>query len=230
MMRNGSTQMTFEERRKYTRAGKRKKRPGPKPGARPNVRHRTRAELKKWNPIHVTLRGVQGLPSFRTQVIYPAFERAVRTTRREDFRIVEFSIQRDHVHLVVEADDAGALARGMKSFTVRANRLYNAAHGRMRGRVWSDRYHRHDLKTPFEVRRALVYCLQNIKKHNAVAEGVRSIDPCSSARWFTGWNATRTFLTEDGDRPSEVPRTLLLRTLWKKHGLVDPTERPLPKR
>ena len=54
-------------------------------------------------------------------------------------------MQDDHLHLIVEAGDKGALARGMKSFSVRANRLLNAALGRGRGRVWGDRYHRRDL-------------------------------------------------------------------------------------
>jgi len=129
-------QMTFEERRRLTRAGKKKKRPGPKPGSFPNVRHRTRAVHKYWNPLHVTMRAVRGLPSFRAQTLFAAFERAVRRTRRDDFRVVEFSVQDDHLHLIVEADDNIALERGMKSFSVRANRLFNAAHGRGRGRVW----------------------------------------------------------------------------------------------
>ena len=54
----------------------------------------------------------------------------------------------NHLHLLVEADDNDALAGGMKSFTVRANCLFNAASGRRRGRVWAGRYHRTDLKTP----------------------------------------------------------------------------------
>src|SRR5919201_6619933 len=120
-------QMTFEERRRFTRAGKPKKRPGPKPAEFADVRHRTRAVHKYWNPLHVTMRAKRGLPSFRTQTLHGAFEQAVRRTRRDDFRVVEFSIQDDHLHLIVEADDADALARGMKSFSVRANRLFNAA-------------------------------------------------------------------------------------------------------
>ena len=151
-------QLTFEQR--PTRAGKKRQLLGRKPGPRPNVRHRERAEHKYWNPLHVTLRAVRGLPSFRLPTLYAAFERAVRGTRREDFRIVEFSVQSDHVHMIVEADDNAALTRGMKSFTVRANRLFNAAHGRGRGRVWADRYHRRDLESPSQVRKALVYCLK----------------------------------------------------------------------
>jgi len=221
-------QMSFEDRRKWTLAGVRKKRPGPKPRERANVRHRTRRVHKYWNPLHVTMRAVKGLPSFRAQTLYVAFEDAVRTTRRKDFRVVEYSIQDDHLHLIVEADDKDALARGMKSFSVRANRLFNAAHGRGRGRVWGDRYHRRDLTSAKQVRNAIVYCLQNYKKHHGVSSGVRRIDPCSSARWFRGWNATRdpTAVVADGSRPSAEPSTVLLRTAWQKHGLIDPGETP----
>ncbi len=218
-------QMTFEDRRKLTRAGVEKKRPGPKAREFPNVRHRTRARHKYWNPLHVTMRAIRGLPSFRAQTLYIAFERAVRRTSRKDFRVVEYSVQDDHLHLIVEADDNDALARGMKSFSVRANRLFNAAHGRGRGRVWGDRYHRRDLTSARQVRNALVYCLQNYKKHHGVKSGVRRIDPCSSARWFTGWNAVRQ-AGDDGPRPSEVARTVLLRSAWQSHGLIDPGERP----
>ena len=71
-----------------------------------------------------------------------------------------------------------------------------------------------------------MYCLQNYEKHYGVGNGVRRIDPCSSARWFTGWNAVREHRAQDGPRPSEVPRTVLLRTAWQMHGLIDPGERP----
>jgi REP element-mobilizing transposase RayT len=217
-------QITFEERRRLTRDGRPKRRPGPKPGLRPGVRHRTREGHKYWNPLHVTMRAVRGVPSFRAQMLYRAFERAVRTTRGGDFRIVELSVQDDHLHLIVEAEDKKALERGMKSFSVRANRLFNAAHGRGRGRVWGDRYHRRDLTNARQVRNALVYCLANYKKHQGVTSGAPRIDPCSSARWFTGWTAIRRH--DDGPRPTEEPRTVLLGRAWHKHGFIHPGERP----
>ena len=218
-------QLTFEDRRRLTRGGKAKQRPGPKPGVRPNLRHRARPVHKYWNPLHVTMRAVRGLPTFRAQILYAAFERAVRTTCRGDFRIVEFSVQDDHLHLIVEAGDGDALARGMKSFSVRANRLVNAALGRGRGRVWGDRYHRRDLTNARQVRNALVYCLANYKKHQRVTSGAPRIDPCSSARWFEGWTAIRAH--DDGPRPTANARTVLLRTAWQKHGLIHPGERPV---
>src|SRR3954468_10600769 len=217
-------QLSFEDRRRLTLAGKKKKRPGPKPSLFPNVRHRARGVHKYWNPLHVTMRALRGLPSFRAQTLYDAFDRAVRRTRREDFRIVEFSVQDNHLHLIVEADDKDALARGMKSFSVRANRLFNAALGRGRGRVWGDRYHRRDLTSAQQVRNALVYCLANYKRHYRVTSGAPRIDPCSSARWFQGWTAIRQH--DDGPRPSAVALTVLLKRAWQKHGLIHPGERP----
>ena len=171
------------------------------------------------------MRAIAGLPSFRAQRLYQAFERTFRDTRRPDFHIVEYSVQDNHVHMIVEADSRDALARGMKSFSVRANRLFNAAMGRGRGRVWGDRYHRRDLKSPRQVRNALVYCLNNYKKDLGISRGERRIDPCSSARWFFGWRERRS--AEDGERPTEPPKTFLLTTLWwQKHGLIDPRETP----
>ena len=112
----------------------------------------------------------------------------------------------------------------MKSFAVRANRLFNAALGRGRGRVWDDRYHRRDLTSPRQVRHAIVYCLGNYKKHQNVTSGAPRIDPCSSARWFQGWSMIRT--QDDGPRPTAEARTVLLREKWQKHGFIHPGERP----
>ena len=235
-------QLSFADLAARRRGRRGRKRPGPKPGPRPAVRHRTRPVHKHWHPLHVTLRAVPGLPSFRAQMLYKALDRALRRTRREDFRIVEFSVQDNHVHLIVEADDNDALARGMKSFSVRANRLFNIASGRKRGRVWGDRYHRVDLTSPRQVRNALVYCLNNRKKHANVGRGTTTIDLCSSALWFDGWTTsrardgtTRDAPTHDStdrargpslSRPTELARTYLLRTGWHRHGFIHPGEFP----
>lgn len=224
--RRAPVQLTFADRWSAGRArdGQPRQKPGRRAGPRPNVRHRVRPTHKYWNPLHITLRAVRGLPSFRRELLYKAFEDALRRTRREDFRIVEFSVQDNHVHLIVEADDNDALARGMKSFSVRANRLLNAALGRGRGRVWGDRYHRRDLTGARQVRNALVYCINNYKKHFRVLDGRPRIDPFSSARWFEGWTALRS--ADDGERPTPTARTVLLARAWQKHGFIHPGEAP----
>jgi hypothetical protein len=66
--------------------------------------------------------------------------------------------------LLVEAEDARSLSRGMNGLGVRVARRLNRVLGR-RGKLLDDRYHGHILRTPTEVRRARSYLLLNARKH-----------------------------------------------------------------
>jgi len=213
--------LSFKDR--LRKDGLPRKKMGRPVGKNPSIRHSTRPVHSRAHPMHVTLRAKRGLPSFRRQTLFAAFEKAFRTTRREDFRIVEYSVQDNHVHLIVEASDKDALSRGMKSFTVRANRLFNVAWGRKRGQVWGDRYHRRDLTSPRSVRNALVYCLNNHRKHTPSTRAKPELDHCSSGAWFEGW-VEAPFV--ESERPTPRARTWLLSTGWRKRGRVHLTERP----
>lgn len=167
---------------------------GRKPkGERPEVRHGRRAPLRARYPVHVTTRLVRGAGHLRRSRAYAEIRKALVAAReRLGARIVHFSVQADHIHLLVEAVDQVALGRAMKGFGVRVARKLNKLTGRS-GRVIADRYHARYLRTPTEVRRALVYVLQNGVKHSRdegrIARGVSMwIDPHSSAAFFTGWH------------------------------------------
>jgi putative transposase len=136
------------------------------------------------------------------------------------FRLLHFSVQADHLHLLVEAEGGAALARGCQGLAVRVAKSVNQLLGR-RGAVWGDRYHARRLATPAEVRRALVYVLQNWRKHVA---GARGLDPRSSAAWFEGWRMP--VPARAGPSPVRVPRTWLARIGWLRHGRIDVTEEP----
>jgi hypothetical protein len=138
-------------------------------------------------------------------------------------------VQVDHVHLIVEADDKIALSRGLRGATIRLARAVNRAAHR-RGKVWGDRYHSRALRTPREVRAALVYVLQNWKKHVTHAKG---LDPCSSASSFAGWKRRSSLDRSDHARagplelvPLEPAATWLLAKGWQRYGLVDVSEAP----
>jgi len=90
-----------------------------------------------------------------------------------------------------------------------------------RGAVWSDRYHSRALKTPREVRNALIYVLANFRKHRGAGCG---LDPCSSALWFDGWrNPT---VRASGQPPVVRARTWLGAVGWRRHGLLGMDEQP----
>jgi hypothetical protein len=140
---------------------------------------------------------------------------------------VHFSLQRDHVHLLVEADGPQALGRGMKSIGARLARAVHRVFGR-RGAVLAERFHHRVIRTPREMRNALVYVLQNVRKHAhgpaGGARASRAIDPASSGAWFDGWK--RRTEVDAGPRPVAAARSWLLRIGWTRHGLIDPSEAP----
>ena len=198
--------------------GGRREGAGRKAAQRPNVEHYRRPDLVWSCPVHATLRRAKGLPSLRNELLRRVVREvidATRNARPDVFRIVEYSIQADHVHLIVEAEGKRELSSGMRSFAIRVARRVNDVLRRARGRVWGDRYHRHDLPSPTEVRRALVYVLSNHLKHDDEPD-LALLDPCSSGPWFRGWMHTREPARDPP--PVAAPVTWLLREGWHRYG------------
>ena len=67
--------------------------------------------------------------------------------KRDGFRVVHFSVQHNHVHLIVEADSRRALSDGLRARFARVARELNIVMG-VRGQRFGDRYHEHVLATP----------------------------------------------------------------------------------
>jgi REP element-mobilizing transposase RayT len=189
------------------------------------VWHRGRAEHLARHPVHLTFRARAGLPSLRTRrLLAVVLEVITAVAHRLDCRIVHFSVQDDHVHLIVEADDERALSAGARGFSIRVAKALNRALGR-RGPVWDSRYHRRDLTTPTETRWALLYVLANWLEDHPDARG---LDPCSSAAWFDGWQQRARIATPPGPPPVAPAHVWLLTTGWQKAGPLSVRARPRP--
>ena len=228
------------------RGGKRRG-AGRKPkGERAGVSHAKRPELRARYPVLVTIRLREGLPSLRYDADHEVVRGALADSARETFQVVHYTLISNHAHMLIEAKDELALSRGMNSLSVRLVRrlkkLWASAGTPVEGRVLADRYHARILRTPREVRNALVYLLQNGRKHDAWR--LARPDPYSSASSFDGWllGASRSELgNEHGCRyrgrsvaesnPPLPPwvaraRTWLLAVGWRRHGLIRLTETP----
>jgi len=166
----------------------------------------------------------------REQGLFLALRRALARTARSWFRVVQFSVQADHIHMLVEANDKLALSRGIAGLAVRLARSLNGALGR-RGGVWAERFHARALRTPREVRIALIYVLKNRRKDGSRGRTSDSgwFDPCSSAWWFDGWLRPPRAppLGPVDASPVRAPETWLARTGWKRHGLIRDDEGPM---
>jgi len=133
-------------------------RPGagrPRSGPRPSEPHKRRPALARRHPVEIIARVVPAVGGLRRRRAYRAIRRAVRTSLgRIDFRIVDLEVRRAVVVLIVEADHAEALARGVQGFEIAAARYLNGA-CRRRGVVFPDRYRARILRTRRAVRRAV---------------------------------------------------------------------------
>jgi REP element-mobilizing transposase RayT len=168
--------------------------------------------------VHVTLKVMAGLPSLRRGRAHAVVVAAFAAMReRANFRLVHYSVQSNHVHLVCEARDRGELARGLQSLAIRIAKRLNRQWKRA-GKLFADRYHDRILRTPREVRNALAYVLNNAAKHG-VALPRGEPDPCSSGRWFDGWRGRGNLEPSSG--PLARARTWLLALGWRRHGRIE---------
>src|SRR5262245_44161165 len=193
----------------------------PRPGRR-RVAHRARVLHDTRLPVHVTMRTAAAIPSLRGPAIFDTVRRALAASSHDGFRLIHFSVQTDHLHLLVEADRRDGIAHGCQGLAIRLAKAVNRLLGR-RGTMWADRYHSRALGTPREFRNALVYVLNNWRKHVPEARG---LDARSSASWFGGWSTAPP--RPVGSSPVASPRTWLARRGWLRHGRIDSDEGPRP--
>jgi hypothetical protein len=226
--------------------GGRREGAGRRPGTIRITPHARRPKLASRFPVHVTLRVEDALPSLRTPALCRVLERCFAAGREgEGFRLVHYSVQRHHLHLLVEAANAGRLTAGIRGLSIRVARSLNGALCR-RGRVFADRYFARILRSPRQVHHVLRYVLLNARKHSLQRrsgmqrrDGVQRksgvqrqrvfdrtwIDPCSSGQYFDGWRSIPPALPGRGATVA-APRSWLLRIGWRRHGLIQPHDTP----
>ena len=176
-----------------------------------SVPHRPRPEHNPRHPVHITLRARKAIPYFDTH--------RVRRHRDSDGDSLHLDIPNrgvlragHYVHAIVESDDKRALGLGVAGLRIRSAKALNRVFDRT-GPVWSGKYHARELATPRATRTAIVYVLQNWKKH---IRGVAGIDPCSSGPWFDGWKEAQSRRATPS--PAARPRTWLATRGWRERG------------
>ena len=172
---------------------------------------------------------VPGLRRLRTFKLVAVLRQAFsRGCRKDGFRICQFSVQGNHIHMICEARDALRLARGVQGWSVMIARGVNRMLRRS-GKVFADRYHARYIKTPRQMRATLCYVLNNARRHGEpLSARWNGVDPFSSAWWFDGWkhDAWRQGVSPPPEKTVAAARSWLLTTGWRHHPLIGITEVP----
>lgn len=194
----------------------------PRKHGRHDSAHRARPVHAARTPVHVVYRTLPDVGRLRRRRILDAIRRALRTVAfRSTFRVVHLSIQHNHLHLLVEAETARDLSRGLQAFAISAARAINKAQART-GKVFAFRYHATPITGPRQARHALAYVLNNWRRHH---EDLRersgaALDKYSSAISFPHWRDFKLGSWPRGYEPLLVtqPMTWLLREGWLRAG------------
>ena len=191
--------------------------------------HRARPMHRKRHPVHVVLRAVKDVPRLRTDRMFKAIRAALRTIGgRIGFRVVHASIQRTHLHFLVEAEDKGVLTRGVRALAIAMARRINAACGR-RGKVFA-RYHATVITSRRQARNTLAYVLNNWRHHREDEDSLRArfaaLDPYATGYAFDGWKEPIEPPEDFVPLPAVSPETWLLRAGWRNHPPISVREVP----
>lgn len=189
------------------------------------VSHHTRADVSSRYPVRVALKIKPELGNLRKKRVHAVIRDALSEgCDINGFRICHYAVQPLGVVLIVEADDRASLSRGMQGVNVRIAKSLNRLWER-NGSVFADRYETEILKSSQAVRDTLCYVLNGARLHDSVARD--EADPFSSAPYFDGWKAEpRRMDSAEGVAPVARPRSALLKSAWRKHGLIDVNETP----
>jgi REP element-mobilizing transposase RayT len=199
-----------------------------RPRGRTVVGHLRRPSLSRHTPVHCTLRVRDDLPTLRRHNLWSALRERFRAgCDRFGFRLVDFSVQSNHVYLICEGNDRRALSRGMQGLAIRLARCINKRLGR-RGKVFAGRYHARQLSTPSETRNALRYVLGNLARHTNTPPG-SVLDVFSTAPQLVRARLRLPLVGLDDGPLTTAPATYLLRRERARLG-ADSSTLSLPGR
>jgi len=142
------------------------------------VAHRKREKIILNHPMHINFKYKA---SIRNKACLKLLKKAVFNARRKGLSIRHFSLQSNHIHLIVEAASNSILESGMRSLTV------TFAKGLQKGKVQKERYHLHVLKSLREARNAVLYVVYNDKKHTG-STMVTEYSSLQFCEWILGWS------------------------------------------
>ena len=228
-MKRGGRQRRLDLRRRNRDGSVEKRRGRPPKRGKHDPDHVARPEVVARHPVHVVLRVTREVGTLRTRHAYRAVRGALATcAARTDYRVVHVSIQANHVHLLVEADDKRALTRGMQGFAISAAKRLNRELRRRRGDVFPFRYHATPVTSPTQARNAIAYILNNWRRHKNDVRAPWRIDPYSSAEQFHGWETPHGYRPRAEPLPCVRPTSWLLTDGWTRADPITLDEVPGP--
>lgn len=151
------------------------------------IRHTSRPLLRRPSSLHLTVKIKKNKADIKTKVVLSILKRAIMNARKRGLRVVHYSLEYDHVHLLIEADNNRVLGKGMQAFGVTLAKAINRMR-RLKGEVYKHRYHFRQITNARDLKNVMKYIFNNGLKHKtakSVVNPFNSIKAEMKAALFT---------------------------------------------
>lgn len=140
------------------------------------IRHTERPKFKNARSLHLTIKVRENKADIKSIKLLKALHHAIKRARLMKLKIIHYTLEYNHVHLLVEADTHHALHRGMQAFGISFSKAINKTK-RLKGTVYKHRYHFRQICSSRELKNVLHYIFHNGIKHGRTSS---LIDPFNS--------------------------------------------------
>lgn len=142
------------------------------------IRHLARPHLKKPSSLHLTIKIKKIKADIKNKSILSILKRAILNARKKGLRVLHYSLEYDHVHLLIEAENNTILGKGMQAFGVTLSKAINRVR-KLKGGVYKHRYHFRQISSARELKNVMNYIFSNGMKHKTA---MSIVSPFNSIR------------------------------------------------
>ena len=141
----------------------------PKGAGRPaindiGIRHIKRPKISRLTTLHLTIKVRSNKADIKSKKILKALHHAIKRARLKKLRVIHYTLEFNHLHLLIECESHKTLHQGMQAFGISLSKAINRIK-KLKGTVYKHRYHLKKLATRRELKNALHYIFNNGKKH-----------------------------------------------------------------
>jgi REP element-mobilizing transposase RayT len=142
----------------------------------PGIRHRSRMKINKPTSFHLTIKVRENKADIQSKKLLKALHHAIGRARLKNLKVVHYTLEYNHVHLLVETNDHRILHAGMQALGISFSKAINKLKS-YKGSVYKHRYHQRRIGSARELKNVLLYIFNNGRKHKRTT---RRIDPFNS--------------------------------------------------
>ena len=131
------------------------------------IYHQSRPTLPKDRPLHVTIKfDKKKIATLRNKLFYREIRKSFHRLHLSGVRLIEFSVQKDHIHFLLESANKIVLGKAMRALSISLSKRFSLLLNR-KIKALKSRYHLHILNTLKELKNARQYILNNSAKHTS---------------------------------------------------------------